>query len=240
MRAIVLAALGLLAAGPLAAQGVAPAQGTAPAQGATQAAPAGSSAPQAADLLFEKPNWGAAPAGITLAYRYTRAGGDGALGAPIDDRIKLGLAAGEGAASRTVRVDMLSGPNRRAAGPFESVEGNPVLVLFLEHHLENVAKSLKANPRYLKNRIRAGLRERAETTPTTVSVGGREIPGWRVEAKPFTDDAQKERMRGLDALTYTFVTSEAVPGEIVSIEAKAAAPDGGVLLQETLTYDPAG
>jgi hypothetical protein len=31
-----------------------------------------------------------------------------------------------------------------------------------------------------------------------------------------------------------------VPGEIVSIEAKAAAPDGGVLLQETLTYDPAG
>ncbi len=235
MRAIVLAALGLLAAGPLAAQGVAPAQGTAPAQ---QAASAG--APQAADLLFEKPNWGGAPAGTAISYRYTRTGGDGALGAPIDDRIKLTLDAGEAAANRTVRVDMLSGQNRRAAGPFEGVEGNPVLVLFLEHHLENVAKSLKANPRYLKNRIRAGLRERAETTAAKVSVGGREVSGWRVEARPFTDDAQKERMRGLDALTYTFVTSEAVPGEIVSIEAKAVAPGGGVLLQETLTYDPAG
>jgi hypothetical protein len=210
-----------------------------PAQGTAQTAPAG--APQAADLLFERPNWGRAPAGTAISYRYTRTGGDGAaLGAPIDDRIKLTLDAGEAAANRTVRVDMLSGQNRRAAGPFEAVEGNPILVLFLEHHLENVAKSLKGNPRYLKNRIRAGLRERAETAATKVLVGGREVSGWRVEARPFTDDAQKERLRGLDALTYTFVTSEAVPGEIVSIEAKALAPDGGVLLQETLTYDPAG
>ena len=48
----------------------------------------------------------------------------------------------------------------------------------------------------------------------------------------------KERMRGLDNLTYIFVTSDAVPGELVSIEATSKNAEGGELLQENLTYDP--
>ena len=78
-----------------------------------------------------------------------------------------------------------------------------MIVLFLEHHLIDLAKTLKANPRYLKNAIRAGLREKAVMTPETVTVRGRSVQATRIETRPFLDDSHKDRMRGLESLTYT-------------------------------------
>ena len=160
------------------------------------------------------------------------------FGSNIDDRIRLTLDAGVAPANRTVRVDMFSQARRRAAGPFEDVPGNPVLVLFLEHHLEALAGVLKANPRYLKNAIRSGLRDRATVAPASIDLKGKPVAGWRVEVQPFAQDPNKEKMRGLESLTYTFMAADDVPGSIASIDIKAAAADGGQLLSETLTYDP--
>jgi hypothetical protein len=133
---------------------------------------------------------------------------------------------------------MFSGANRFPAGPFEDMPGNPVMTLFLEHHLGDLARVLSANPRYIKNAIRKGLRENATVTPTQIDYKGRKVDAWRIETQPFLGDKMKERMRGLDNLTYIFVTSDAVPGELVSIEATSKNAEGGELLQENLTYDP--
>ena len=112
-----------------------------------------------------------------------------------------------------------------------------MLVLFLENHVETLAKVLKANPRYLKNAIRAGLRDKASVTPTTVEIGGESAPAWRVVTKPFDGDPNKERMRGLDGLTYSFVAADKVPGEIQSISIEAVGADGTRLFSESVTYD---
>jgi len=195
-------------------------------------------APAAADLLFETPAWRAAPAGTALTYRYERrSGNEGAFGPAVSDRIRLDLDPGEAAETRTARVAMFTDERRVPAGPFENVGYNPALVLFLEHHVGRLAKLVQANPRYLKNTIRAALRERATVTPTTFELQGRAVPGWQVVVTPFADDPNGGRMRGLEKLNYTFVAAEAVPGLIARVEATARADDG-LLLQETLTYDP--
>jgi len=166
--------------------------------------------PNPADLLFERPQWRAAAPGTRLVYRYQRATPlESVFGPSFEDRI----------------------------GPFEDVTSNPVLLLFLEHHLETLTRTLKANPRYFKNAIRAALRDKASVTPTTVEWRGQSLPGWRIEARPFVDDAHKDRMRGLESLTYTFTASDAVPGGILSMEAKAVAADGNELFREILAYD---
>ncbi|MFL5972678.1 MAG: hypothetical protein ACJ750_09860, partial [Gaiellaceae bacterium] len=85
-----------------------------------------------ASLLFEAPQWAATRPGATLSYRYTRKSANEAFGRE----------------------------RRRAAGPFEDVSSNPVLMLFLEHHVEQLSRSVHANPRYLKNAIRAALRDK--------------------------------------------------------------------------------
>ncbi|MGH1572507.1 hypothetical protein ACRAWG_19750 [Methylobacterium sp. P31] len=195
--------------------------------------------PTAADLLFDQPHMKNTTPGSTLTYDYLRRSGisKGPFGAPLEDTVTLKLEPGKSPDARDINVTMFSGLNRVPAGPFEDMSGNPVVSLFLENHLRALSKVLEANPRYLKLAIRRGLRERATVTPMKVSFGGREVDGWRVVTKPFEGDPMAQRMRGLEDLTYTFVTSPAVPGEIVSMEASSKSQDGGELLEEKLNYD---
>jgi hypothetical protein len=195
--------------------------------------------PSAADLLFDQPQMKNAAPGSTITYNYLRRSGisGGPFGAPLQDTVALKIEPGKSPDARDIRVTMFSGLNRVPAGPFEDMAGNPVVSLFLENHLRALAKVLEANPRYLKLAIRRGLREKATVTPTKVEFDGRTVDGWRVVTKPFEGDAMTQRMRGLDDLTYTFVTAPSVPGEIVSIEASSKSKDGGELLEEKLDYD---
>lgn len=233
MKPVTLAALLMLAAVPAVAQGT-------PAAEAPSATPVKTGTPNASDLLFEQPQMKNVTPGTKLTYDYVRRSGisKGPFGPPMDDTIKLGIEPGNGPDNRTIRVEMFSGTNRFPAGPFEDMPGNPVMTLFLEHHLIDLSRVLMANPRYIKNAIRKALRENATVTPTTVDYKGRTVAGWRIETQPFIGDRMKDRMRGLDNLKYTFVTSDAVPGELVSIEAQSKNAEGGELLQENLTYDP--
>ena len=214
--------------------------GPAPAaKDAAQDAAKAAAAPNAGDLLFEQPQMKNTTPGSTLTYDYLRRSGivKGPYGPPLNDAIKLTVEPGKSAESRDIRGQMFSGGYRVPAGPFQDMPGNPVLSLFLENHLKGLASLLEANPRYIKNAIRKGLREKSTVTPVQVDFKGRKVEGWRVEMKPFVGDPQTERMRGFEGLTYTFVTSPEVPGEIVSIEARALKPDGGELLEERLDYD---
>jgi len=211
----------------------------APTQANAPAAKAPASTPAAGDLLFEQPQMKNAAPGSTITYDYIRRSGiaKGPFGAPLQDQITIKVEPGKQADARDMQVEMFSGLNRRPAGPFEDMTGNPVVPLFLENHVMALSKVLEANPRYLKLAIRKGLREKATVTPVKVPFDGKEVDGWRIEMKPFEGDAMGERMRGLDTLTYTFVTSPAVPGEIVSMEAVSKTKDGGELLEEKLGYE---
>lgn len=220
-------ALGLVAAPALGQDSPAPTQVNA-------AAP-----PNASDLLFDAAQMKNVAPGSTLTYDYLRRSGiaKGPYGPPLNDTIVFKVDQAKTAEARDIRVEMFSGANRVPAGPFEDMPGNPVISLFLENHLKGLAKLLEANPRYLKNAIRKGLRDKAVVSPTKVTVQGREVAGWRVETKPFEGDPMTDRMRGMSNMTYTFVTSPEVPGEIVSIEVQSKTPDGGELLEEKLSYD---
>lgn len=239
MRRLVLVALTAALAGPAVAQQTTAPQNASP-QGASPQEAAAQEAPSATKLLFETSQVANAPPGQPLSYRYSRFSGiDGApFGPPVEDRIREEVAPGATPDTRNLKVEMFSGERRMPTATYEDMPGNPVLVRFLEHHLDDLAKVLKGNPRYIKNAIRRSLRENATVTPTEVEVDGAKKPGWRVVARPFVDDPVRDRLRGFDGLTYTFVVSPAVPGQIVSIDVKATNPEGGILLQETLTHEP--
>lgn len=201
-----------------------------------------SAPPAAAALLFDTPQLGGTVPGQPLHYGYHRKVSDQELGPSFDDDITLEIepAGPEAPAeARTVKVDFFGRERHRAAGPFEAVTGNPVMVLFLENHVTELSKLLAGNPRYFKNAIRAALRDKAEVTPATFEVAGRSYSGWRVKVAPFAGDANAKRMRGLDALTYEFDVARDLPGEIarISVTADVAA---GRLWEEALTYDPKG
>jgi hypothetical protein len=192
----------------------------------------------ATSLLFETPQWADARPGDTLTYRYLRkSANEGLFGPSFEDRIRLHIDKGATQGTRTVRVELFGAERRRASGPFEDVSFNPVLMLFLEHHVEQLSRSLHANPRYFKNALRAALRDAFTITRAEASVGGRSVGTWRVLITPFLNDQNKVRMNGLETLVYTLAVSEQVPGQVVELTAKATGPDGVSTLEETLVYD---
>lgn len=231
-----LLAAGLFAAGFL----VEPVPVRAQATGKPAPAATAEAAPEAADLLFDEPQFSHAPPGTPLVYRYDRKVSDPELGPSFDDRIRLLVEASNGSDdARNVKVDLFTGERHRAAGPFEAVTTNPALLIFLENHLETLSSRLSGNPGYFKNAIRLALRDKAIVAPVELSVGGRSFKGWRVTVSPFKGDANARRMRGLDSLTYRFEVAPDLPGEIAKIEITAEAP-GGRLWQESIAYDPKG
>ena len=141
-------------------------------------------------------------AGAVLTYDYHRKTSDDALyGASLQDKITLTFGKGSTEDARNVDVMLFSGANRRPAGPFEDMTGNPVLILFLEHHVETLAQLLHANPRYLKDTIRAALRDKAHVEKADLTVQEKVLPGWQIRIEPVKDDPNKVRMNGLGAMT---------------------------------------
>jgi hypothetical protein len=193
--------------------------------------------PDAATLLFDEPQLTETTAGEVLTYDYHRkTSNDTLYGPSFQDKIKLTVDKGASSDTRTIAVDLFSGANRRAAGPFENMTGNPILSLFLEHHIDVLSDLFHANPRYLKNAIRAAFRDKATIDKADVTVGGHAMPGWRVRIAPFKDDPNGARMNGLDTMTYEFLVAKDLPGEIADIQITAAGPNA-VLLDEGVSYE---
>jgi hypothetical protein len=223
--------MGLLAAAACFASGVAHADN----------APAPAMAKQQADvatLLFGNPQWSKAPAGSTITYSYSKKTGTATLGSGFDDHISLTLAAGEDADSRAAEVKMFSGANAKAAGPFPSAKQNPVLLLVMEENVQELSKLFKANPRYLKNAIRKAWRDDPKIVGTNVDVDGKSVPGTKISVTPFLDDPEKDKMMGLNALTYTVKIADSVPGSIAEIDIETP-PGAKASFSETLKFQEA-
>jgi hypothetical protein len=188
-----------------------------------------------ATLLFDTPHWDKAPVGATLTYDYAKAVTRPTLGLSFKDQIVLKLEKGDEPSARTAEVRMFSGPNAKPAGPFRSDAQNPIVLLMMEENVQELSQLFKANPRYLKNAIRKAWRDDAKIVPTQVSVNGQTVAGTRITVTPFLNDPQKDKMMGLEGLTYTIDVANDVPGTIADIDIHAPV-DGPSLFSEKLTF----
>ena len=202
---------------------------------ATPAAPASAAPTQdVATLLFGNPQWTKAPVGTAITYSYAKAG-EAAFGAPFTDTIVETVDKAAEPQRRTVEVKMFSGANAKPAGPFDSVEQNPVLLLVLEENVQELSKLFHGNVRYLKDTIRKAWRDNAKIESVSVDVNGKSMPGTRITIMPFANDAEKDKMLGLEGMTYIVELADSVPGQIATIDIHA--PTNGVAkFSEILRY----
>ena len=192
--------------------------------------------PDAADILFERPQLQALKLGDNLHYSYSfRSADEKVFGPSFDDTIALTIDKGDEPDKKRVDVEMFSAERRRAAGPFDDMNGNPLLSLMLEENLQRLATIFQSNPRYMKTAIRMALRS-AKAAPDKADGFDAAAPAWKVEVAPFVNDPNKARMHGLETLTYRFRVSAAAPGEITEIDIAARDASGAVLFEETTRY----
>lgn len=199
--------------------------------GLALAGPAG--ADPVTDLLFADGILQTLPAGEEVRYAHVRRGGAAPDFQPVTEGAML-LAPG---ADGLVRLTLVADGRSRPLPEFPAEGGNPVLLVFLESVVRNMAAETGGSPFYIRNRLKDALGAGGETAEADQPLGSGTVVARVLTLHPFQADPNRARMGAFADLTLRFAVSDAVPGRIVSLSADTPVADSGYHETITLTDD---
>ncbi len=162
---------------------------------------------------------------------------DGA-GGHYADKITLDITDINKNGGKDVSVDFLSGEHRVNFPPVSGFHGNPLLMYFLEHDVDEMRDATGGAATYFRNRIRRAFVDGAEMHPVELAIGGKKQNGTEIVIVPFRGDPHLGRIPGFADKTYHFVLCDAVPGALYQISTSALGADAAPkAFEETMTYE---
>ena len=189
--------------------------------------------PTATELFFDTPYLTKVAPGTTLNYAYKHTTSKTDLGEGFDETMAMQVTAPpDDTSKRIADVVIRRGDKEGEAGPFPTLNGNPISLVLLERDVKEMAQLSKGSPFYLRNRVRDHLAD-GTVEPARFSYDGREVEGWKLTMKPFATDPNKDKLQELAGRTYEFLFSDAVPGGLYAIRVVTPAKDGASNIIET-------
>ena len=187
--------------------------------------------------LFKTDHLGNIAAPSKLHYRFERRG---SLQPAIDDDATLAVSVVDG--KRQADADFLHGDQRMSLPPIADVDGNPILLHFLERELREMNRLTRGSVSYYRKRIRMALAADPPITDVTVDYQGRKLVAQRIRVDPYLDDPARNRYPAFATRFYTLILSKDIPGEIYQLRAELLEPakDGApssVIQSEVLTFE---
>jgi len=178
--------------------------------------------PKAANILFETPHIAPLTPGTDLVYRFDRKPSDEkVLGKAFSDDITVKIE-GEGAAAgkKNVLVQVYSGEYAREPQRITDMDGNPMLIVYLDNAVAHFRELAGGDRVYLKNMFSKNLGESAKVDAVTIDFKGEKLPGYRITVSPYVNDPARSKMRGFEGATFTITTSEKIPGYLAQMISK--------------------
>ncbi len=114
----------------------------------------------------------------------------------------------------------------KTLGAFPADVGNPLIMLFYEVTVRDMAETVGGSPFYIRNRLKDALTREVPVETGTARLDGAEIEVRRVTLRPFEDDPNAGEMAGFGDLAMTVTMSEEVPGWYYSLVAEVPGEDG--------------
>jgi hypothetical protein len=171
----------------------------------------------------------------TLHYRYDL---QGSL-LPEARRSQVSMEVREVSADggKLVHFDMFEGPDRRQFGPMQARAQNPLIIVFLQRDVTQMARLTGGSREYFRNRIREAFVKPAEVEHFEIQFHGADLPAVRVSITPFVNDPQIARFAQFRHKRYEFTVAEGLPGGLHEIAVLTPKEDTGeVLLEERVTF----
>ncbi|WP_417605792.1 hypothetical protein [Primorskyibacter flagellatus] len=128
----------------------------------------------------------------------------------------------------------------RGMGRFPASVGNPMIMVFYESVIRDMAESAGGSPFYIRNRVKDALIQTSEVIEGEAEVDGRMVATKTVSLFPFKDDPNRDRMQGFGDLEMQVVMSEDVPGWYLSMTADAPGAGDGPVYHSEITFDTLG
>lgn len=189
----------------------------------TAAIAASEDAKKAATLLFETPHIASVAPGTKFTYKNERVpSNEQLLGKGFVDDITVDVESDGAPGKKNVLLKLYSGDRAREPQRITDMDGNPMLVVFLDNALGRFQQLAGGNRNYLKNKISRSLGDDSTLTPVKISYNGADVDGYRVYVKPFANDPSRAKMRGFEVSEFTLVISDKIPGYFAQMVANFA------------------
>jgi hypothetical protein len=124
----------------------------------------------------------------------------------------------------------------------EGMPCNPVILYFLERDIAEMEQLTGGQRRYFQRRVRLALAASPAITPVTRDAQGKKVPAKQIVIQPYLDDPNSARFPQYIGKRYTFVMSEAVPGQVLLIRTEVPGSNNDFahpVQSETLSYQGA-
>jgi hypothetical protein len=196
---------------------------------------------EAQDKLFTVGALGEVAVGQRLVFDHQRAGTfDATALPPIEDgEIVVALEQSE-TGDRVARVTLSEAGRGRGLDPMAADGGHPLLLVFLETVVSDVARLTGGSPFYIRNRMREALAEQDTVEPVEIERHGARTGGERLTFRPFVDDPNRAELGALADLELRVTLSDATPGgldRLEAVSAPAADADAPPAFSESVVFE---
>lgn len=126
----------------------------------------------------------------------------------------------------------------RSLGVFPTSVGNPMIMVFYESVVRDMAESAGGSPFYIRNRVKEALIQPSNVEQGETVVDGQTVQTQTIRLYPFANDPNASRMRGFGDLEMRVTMSDAVPGWYVSLVAEAPGSENqGAVYRSEMRFD---
>ena len=175
-----------------------------------------------------------------LQYRFKKTG---SLEQAFEDEVSLSVKPSSDGKHKAVDVSYLSGDRKLDLPATDAVQGNPVILYFLEQDVREMHRRTGGKENYFRKRIRVALAEAAHVRSVSVKFNGREVAANEVRIQPYLNDPMRAKFSNFENKVYLFTLCDQVPGSVYEwrtrVDDPAVHPDPAKtdpLIEETLTF----
>jgi hypothetical protein len=198
--------------------------------------------PKPTDALFNRPHIASVAAGTALVYKFERKPSDPkVLGEGFSDDITITVESDGAPGKKNLKVQMYSGDRAREPQEITDMDGNPMLIVYLDNAVSHYRMLAGGDPAYLKGMFKRGLGDDAKITPAKIDYKGQQVDGYVVSVQPYLNDPSKMKMNGFEGSTFSIAVSEKIPGYFAKMVSQYTNTDKkSPTLEETTTLEGVG
>ena len=160
-----------------------------------------------------------------LKYEFKKAG---SMEQGFTDSVVLNIVKVKPDGMKAANLQFFTGERHHYVPPYENINGNPVLAIYLEGDVYEMKRLTEGPWRYFQKQIKRALAENAEVTPVTVEFNGKKVPAKQVKIAPYAKDPraqQTAKYHRFTNKTYVFTVSDDIPGYLYEIQTTTPAAD---------------
>jgi hypothetical protein len=191
------------------------------------------------ELIFDTKHIAGLPAGTELNYTFERKPSDETrLGAAFKDSITVKVESEAPDNKKNVMLQIYTGERARDPHRITDMDGNPMLVVYLDNAVAHFRDLGGGDRDYLKNTFKRHFIETAKLDTAKIKYKGDEFDGYKVTLSPYANDPARRKMRGYEGATFSIYVSEKIPGFFAKMVSNYTNSNkDSPTLEETTTLD---